>query len=66
MKRGADMKHENVEAVVIRTAEKEDFPAILKLNEAEVEKTSPMDLAKITLLACNFTQSAPQKWVLNY
>jgi len=36
--------------VIIRKAEKEDFHAILKLNEAEVEKTSPMDLAKITLL----------------
>jgi len=36
--------------VIIRKAVKEDFPAILKLNEAVVEKTSPLNLERLTWL----------------
>lgn len=34
----------------IRNAQKSDFNAIVQLNESEVDKTSPMDLARLELL----------------
>lgn len=36
--------------IKIRDAILEDFPTILKLNDAEVEKTSPMDLERLSFL----------------
>ncbi len=39
-----------MKTIIIRPAVKEDFPTILKLNEAEVEKTSPMDLERLAYL----------------
>lgn len=40
-----------MEDISIRDARKEDYPAIVGLNDGEVEHTSPMDLKRLGLLA---------------
>jgi len=40
-----------LEGISIRDAQKEDYPAIVRLNDGEVEHTSPMDMKRLSLLA---------------